>query len=328
MIEPLREGVKILRDDGVVRFVASIRDFTRFQIYKRYIVNPLSQLYYNPSDDPFYIMNEDWDNLILLDACRYDLFEEVNKVEGDLEHRISLASATPEFLTENFVGETYHDTVYVTANPMYRTQDLDGVFYDVIDVWRDNWDSERNTVSPEAMAAATTEAQASYPNKRILAHFMQPHYPFIGSIAAEIGDHAGSEKTYREVTGEEGGRDNPTVWELLENNKVSKEIVWEAYKENLELALVEVQHVLAELDGKSVITSDHGNLLGERLYPFGSKVYGHPPEVRHEGLCKVPWLTPPFESRREIVAENPRQSKQQPAADVSDRLADLGYVDP
>lgn len=64
-------------------------------------------------------MIEDWDNLVLLDACRYDQFERLNTISGVLENRISQGSSTFEFLTENIAGKKSHDTVYVTSNPIY-----------------------------------------------------------------------------------------------------------------------------------------------------------------------------------------------------------------
>ena len=47
-------------------------------------------------------MKEDWDNLIVLDACRYDMFKEINTIKGNLERGISRGSATSQFLIENF----------------------------------------------------------------------------------------------------------------------------------------------------------------------------------------------------------------------------------
>lgn len=64
-------------------------------------------------------MQADWDTLVILDACRYDMFEEINETEGELEHRYSRGSCTPDFIRENFPEGEFHDTVYVTANPMY-----------------------------------------------------------------------------------------------------------------------------------------------------------------------------------------------------------------
>lgn len=274
------------------------------------------------------MMEEDWDNLIILDGCRYDLFEETNTIDGELEYRISPGSATPEFLTETFKDKIYTDTVYVTANPIYRTRDLgDDIFYEIIDVWNDSWDDELQTVLPSAMAEATLQAYEKYPNKRIISHFMQPHYPFIGDLAEKLGDHAGYELTYREITDGQRKRDNPTVWTLLEEDKVTRGDVWDAYKENLEKALPHVQKIIDNIQEKTVITSDHGNSLGERAYPFGKEIYGHPQGMRSDVLCKIPWLVIDGERSKEIISEKSNNHIQETSKKVKDRLSDLGYTD-
>ena len=35
-------------------------------------------------------MKEDWDNLVILDACRYDMFKKLNTINGKLEYKISI----------------------------------------------------------------------------------------------------------------------------------------------------------------------------------------------------------------------------------------------
>ncbi|MFC7227997.1 LTA synthase family protein [Salinirubellus salinus] len=272
-------------------------------------------------------MEEDWDNVVILDACRYDLFESVNTLDGNLDYRISPASATPEFLSRNFEEKQYHDTVYVTANPMYRTLGLDEVFHQIIDVWENHWDRQKQTVLPEAMTEATASAYKRFPNKRIISHFMQPHYPFVGELASEIGAHSGYEFAYRNVTEGEASRDNPTVWERLEAGDVSRELVWDAYAENLKIVFPHVEELLELFDEKTVITSDHGNLLGEKPHPLAAPVYGHPHGMRHEHLSKVPWLIVAGTERKYIVSEKPIKQLSDPSGDVTDRLADLGYFD-
>jgi len=286
-----------------------------------------SQMYYSPPRNASNFMKEDWDNLVILDACRYDLFTEVDYPDGELDFRVSMGSATPEFLFNIFNGETYHDTVYVTANPMYRTKNLDNVFHYVDDVWQDFWDDDKKTVRPEAMKDASIRAEKEFPNKRIISHFMQPHYPFIGELAKQIGSHSGYEKTYRQVTGDTASRDNPTVWSMLESGDVSKKVVWDAYRENLEIVLPHLVELHQNLSGKTVITSDHGNLLGEKTYPLGKPIYGHPSGYRHDGLNKVPWLEMPFEDRKTITSEPPEVNDTGQIQEVTDRLSDLGYVD-
>ncbi|WP_231852315.1 hypothetical protein [Haloquadratum walsbyi] len=207
-------------------------------------------------------MNEDWDNLIILDGCRYDVFEQHNTINGKLSKRKSHGSSTPEFLNGNFDNQTFHDVVYVTANPQVNIR-LDQPFHAVVNVWENSWDHHYNTVLPKPMMEATKQAYHEYPSKRIIGHFLQPHYPFIGPKGQKLADHAGGELSYRQAQGKEPNRDAPTIWDLQNDGVVSKEKVWEAYIDNLQITLPHVESLLSIFDGKTVVTSDHGNLFGE-----------------------------------------------------------------
>lgn len=156
---------------------------------------------------------------------------------------------------------------------------------------------------------------------------MQPHYPFIGDSIDHIGSQAGQELTIRNVRGEEAERDYPTVWDKLAAGELEEEITWEAYDENLELALPHVERLVDQLDGKSVIISDHGNLACEQVVPFGGPTYDHPEEIHTEELRKVPWLIVEGETRREVKSEEPGILDLTESETVSERLSDLGYVD-
>lgn len=280
-----------------------------------------------PGDD---FMAEDWDNLIILDACRYDMFEQTSTLPGTLEKRTAPGSATPEFLRETFLGKQFYDTVYVTANPMYRDVGLEDVFHAVVDVWQEGWDDDLRTVRPSTMAEAALEAYETYPNKRIIAHFMQPHYPFIGERArAEIGDHAGYEYTRKHVLGGEQEHDQATVWQLLDSGEISKELAWETYVENLEVALPHVAELVDQFEGLTVVTSDHGNLLDEPVKPFPFRVSGHPVGIHTEQLVTVPWLRTENGPRKDLLWEQPVEDADESTAErevVTQRLEDLGYV--
>lgn len=283
---------------------------------------------FEPSAKRCHVMGENWDNLVILDGCRYDLFESVHTLPGTLEDRTSLGSATPEFLAENFDGATHHDTVYVTANPQLRACDVDftDVFHDIVDVWRHEWDEEYRTVLPEQMTEATLAAHERYPDKRIISHYVQPHYPFVGEYGDQIGDHSGNEASVRDANGETPERDHPTVWKMVKRGDVSLELVEKAYRENLELVLPYVSELLDELEGKTVVTSDHGNHLGEQPVPLLPPLYSHPPNVYTTELRRVPWLEVDAESRKEVSSEHPDTAERRSNVDVTQRLADLGYV--
>lgn len=271
------------------------------------------------------VPDEDWDNLVLLDACRFDMFAEQSDLPGRLSKRTSAGSNTPEFLQKNFAGGNFDDTVYVTANPQVNVH-LDDEFFKVINVWESHWDGDLHTVPPDVMADETIEAYEAYPNKRLISHFVQPHYPFIGEIGQNNLDrHSGMELSKRMATSKEARRDQKSVWEQLYEGTVSTELVWKAYRENLEITLPHVARVIKTFQELTVVTSDHGNALGERVWPVPSKIYGHPPGLRIPALTDVPWLVIDGGARKEVVAEDSSSVSSNYEETVSERLADLGY---
>jgi len=265
-----------------------------------------------------HVVKEDWDNLLILDACRYDMFEEQNFIAGDLERRRSLGSESWEFLDENFVGGEFHDTVYITANP-HTTKLPDGTFHAVINLLDDGWDPEQRTVLPETVVTATRRAAERFPEKRLIVHFMQPHFPFIGDSGRRL-DHGGIEGSATE-----NGDSKRHVWGALRHGRISKTDVRKAYCENLDVVLPHVDALLDSLSGKSIITSDHGNLLGERIGPLPVRGYGHPRGLDTPALRTVPWLVVDGSDRRSVVAEPPVGDRNPDDRTVEQRLEALGY---
>jgi hypothetical protein len=277
-----------------------------------------------------YVAAEDWDNLILLDGCRYDLFEAVHQLDGTLSAVKSRGSTSVEFLEENFKGGTHHDSVYITANP-YAHKLNGNEFHRIYDLVESDWDEAEETVLPERVVDRTLKTAKSHPNKRLISHFMQPHYPFIGELGNQIAHRGYAQKNSTNgADADTGGgyRANYTVWGKLQYNLdgLTKEFVWEAYKENLEIVLDHVTQLIERLDGKTVITADHGNLVGERLSPVPVKGYGHPGYLRKDELVLVPWMELEYDSRREIVAESPAEDTDQPEVD-KEKLEALGYIE-
>jgi len=323
-----RRAFRIAREDGVGTLLRKGRVHGPSMIGSALSdgIQALNRIKYEAKGGATRITDADWDDLIVLDACRYDQFERLHSLSGELDPRISVGSATPEFLERTFAGERCFDTVYVTANPMYRHVGLDEVFHAVVDVWEEHWDEERRTVWPEAVAEATRAARETYPNKRVLTHFMQPHYPFLGETGRAI-THSGIEWTKRLVEDGESSRDDPTVWTRASAGEIDDETVRTAYDENLKLVLPHVEELVDESEGRTVVTSDHGNLIGERIAPLDGKRYGHPLNTDVDGLRKVPWLVVEGNSRRRVEAEPPRDNDEVDGSVVRNRLSDLGYVD-
>lgn len=273
-------------------------------IFNRYVLNKGES-----------VLEKDWDNLIILDACRYDLFEEMNTIEGELSKIKSAGSHTAEFLQKNFTDEYYGDTIYVTGTPQVKRHGIDSFVHDCIHVWEREWNEELQTVLPETMVEKSLQSHNRHPEKRLIAHFIQPHYPFIGPTGQSI--------QHRTITG--GGLtsedSSASIWDRLEQGEVESELVQKAYRENLELTLPYVETLVDELVGKTVITADHGNVFGK----YG--IYGHPAGKYLNGLVDVPWLVTNTSERRNIKNEPKKEdlTEQESLTSVNDRLSALGY---
>lgn len=273
------------------------------------------------------VMSRDWDNLILLDACRFDMFREVNFLEGHLDSIYSCGSSTGHFLQDNFKGQSFFDTVYVSGNPLVNHFVPDS-FFAVIPVWQDGWHEEFGTVLPETMVEYSIEAANRYMDKRLILHFMQPHYPFIGEkTRAVIGEHEGIKS--RDLMIGKKVRHTQTVWHLFREGILDRQTVWEAYCDNLHIVLEALQGLLPLLSGKTVISSDHGNLFGEWLWPIPVREFGHFGGLYKKSLVQVPWFVCPGEKRKQIQSAEP-ESKPESIGDREEyqkKLSALGYID-
>jgi hypothetical protein len=294
-----------------------LREPRRFAYWISYRVNELFYSYH--SYDDISLIDEDWDILIILDGCRYDLFAGQTIIDGTLSKRYSSASESWEYMKNNFVGKTFHDTVYITANPhWYRLGD--DVFHDVIDMLELDWNDELQTVHPADVVARVKQVDREYQDKRLIVHFMQPHFPFIGPSSENI-IHKGLSREH-----DMSEPDGMNIWRSLElTTDYDVNDVINAYEENLELTLPHVNELCESITGRTVVTADHGNLIGERLWPIPIRGYGHPRNLHAPGLVTVPWLVYEDE-RRQVQSEPPKNVERQGDETIEERLASLGYV--
>jgi hypothetical protein len=228
------------------------------------------------SDDLF---ERDFDNLIIIDACRHDLFEEV---EGKTDYRITKESTSRGFIRENFSKGDFTEFVVVAANPFFEekifkqvtNRRLDDVFHTVFKTFETKWDEEAKTIRPESVMEDVRTAEKLFPDKKKIVWFMQPHYPFLSS------------ELEKENTGmtQSIGKTHTHIWKEGEKGNFSQKELWKGYKDNLENVLPYVKNTSDLLNGKTILTSDHGNLAGE------NELYGHPGGMSIEKLRKVPIL--------------------------------------
>lgn len=289
---------------------------------------------------PCDFMAEDWDNLIILDACRYDIFEEVNTLDGELDYRISEGSTSWAFMEQNFVDRELHDTVYVTGNAHTPKLD-DDIFHAIEHVLVEplsssgyhDFPENSYAMLPEDILEAALDAYERFPEKRLIVHFMQPHTPYLGETGCKMYNQVNNRKDDITVDiGGYAGNIKLTVYQLMNNGAIefNDATLRNAYVENLELVLNHVEELLEKIDGRTVITADHGECLGEKpLYHertrYNGKLYGHIPEVRPE-LRKVPWLVQDSETRRKVVSEDPIGRDEVDEDQVQQQLKALGYA--
>ncbi|MFB6216873.1 MAG: hypothetical protein ABEJ72_07900, partial [Candidatus Aenigmatarchaeota archaeon] len=169
--------------------------------------------------EPSGIYEEEWDSLIILDGCRLDLYREV---VGECDKRVSLGSSSPEFVSGNFSDAREESPVCVTANPYYHPSKfkeltgnkLENVFETVFHTYQTDWDDEAGTVRPEEVKRDALTAESLFPDRKKIIHFMQPHYPFLGSELETSG--------YSKDLGSEG----EDIWDKAFRGEVSREQVW------------------------------------------------------------------------------------------------------
>jgi len=95
-----------------------------------------------------------------------------------------------------------------------------------------------------------------------------------------------------------------------------KDALREAYHDTLERALGSVSSFADRVDGRTVVTADHGELLGE------DGRYQHPVDVDDPRLRTVPWFEVETVTR---VPDTNCEMGTGPDRTVTDRLQQLGY---
>ena len=222
-----------------------------------------------------------WDNLIVLDSCRYDYFEQscYDYLDGTLQKVISPASCTNDWLET--VWHDFHDLTYISAMPGINSKGVPTAFgyvaakhfSRIIDVWDFGWDSSIGTVPPENVNKAVLDAMP-LADRRVVIHYVQPHQPYIGETKI----------TFSRQSADEGTRTGFRIKRLYEEGGFTLERLLRAYKDNLVLVLKCVAELVPNLTGKTIVTADHGELLNEM-----GEIW-HPCQCYHSKVREVPWF--------------------------------------
>ena len=235
------------------------------------------------------LFNEKSFLLIILDACRYDYFSRRYHKNLDLGcyQKINLkrvwspASVTFLWIKKCLDGK-YDDIKVFSTHPILNSRGIKIHGYkaidhfnrdNIIDVWDFGWDDKLGTVPPWNVNKAIKDEGLAEKN---IVWYLQPHGPWIGKTKLTI------------PVEEMKSRNEPIEWIVLDKIKkgeFSTELLKKAYEANLELVLNYVNKIMKKWDGdKIIITSDHGEMLGE----YG--IYFHPTVIKSPELRMVSWL--------------------------------------
>jgi hypothetical protein len=131
---------------------------------------------------------------------------------------------------------------------------------------------------------------------------------------------------YKPTDANQGPAENEglRLLEAVSQGRIDSAEARSAYRETLKCVLQDVERLLNSVDGKCVVSADHGEMFGEDPYPFIGRLYEHFNHPRTLALCKVPWLVVENNERREIVPEPPLTSEDAGPA-VENQLKALGY---
>lgn len=242
------------------------------------------------------IKQEDFTHLIVLDACRFDVFEDCIQAfpyDGELIPVDSKAKSLESFYDANF-EEKREDWLMITSNS--KVPDRFGYKFDASSY--DEYLSDHGVVFPEVLKNVSFGVMRAIDHKKVVLQLSQPSLPFISQSGIQLQDREGigynSEQAYQKL------------------NEYGKERGWreirECYKQSLLETLLEIEQFINRSKGfgesslrkpkKYVITSTCSELLGEEIVveeaeteeeePETEEIYGHGIEDLSM-LRIVPW---------------------------------------
>lgn len=273
------------------------------------------------------LRSEDEWMLIVLDACRFDYFDDLfdQYFEGKSEPVCSVAHDTFEFGRLCW-PEQYDDVSYISGTPVINSGDVEfgdeglNALYDgytpsdhldIVDIWKEGWNPDLGVCPPEPV---TDAALADSADKKVV-HYAQPHTPYIGE-EQELGYTSGR---HGRPTG--GRPTDELIWNRVREGEITQERLHELYESNLNRVLSEVcRLVMGTETDRIIITSDHGEALGEY------RMLAHP-RKEHPHIRTVPWAEVSGVSpEAELGDVNAYESGQGGERDLDEYLKDLGYL--
>lgn len=243
---------------------------------------------------------DDWDALIILDACRYDTFKKLYKdyIPDDLIYKPlvkanSEASQTIYWLYKHWPN--FYDILYISGNPYINSTDTvvskykgNQHFRKVVDSWDWGYSKKTSRIEPNRIAKDALKWEKTLQEKsQMIVHFMQPHSPYLfkdkkfkwyemlrNRVPVNL-----LPKRLKTWIGKNYKRED--VYSRLD---CENDVILEAYERNLRSVFPYVTDLAMCWKGKKVIvTSDHGEYLGE------DGRFGHWGEI-NDFITSVPYM--------------------------------------
>lgn len=302
------------------------------------LINPLKRptgiWFGNRFDWGTNIFELDWDLLILLDACRVDVLEEVacefEFLNNEISSYYSVGGSTLEWTANTFVNQYIEDisnTVFISNNP-WPWRILEEGFR--LNEYYENWTPVREDTINQGELLRHVPAwkfgkRSSQDRKqsgselvrdlairegrkgnfdRMIVHFIEPHSPYVAKLKNNPDDEL--------LPSEQ----NPFGY-LRDGGDRTK--VWDHYKNELISALNDIESLLQNIDANRVlITADHGEAFGE----YG--VFGHTAGSFHPHVRKVPLTSCQAIDTNEIAPDITMEANSD--INIEERLEHLGYL--
>lgn len=266
-----------------------------------------------PEIEGNHVFDFDWDLLVILDGCRPEWLADEwpnRPFSGTVESAISVGSHSREWLEKTFDEAhrpQWEQTAYVSAN--YHTSIPPGnELLEFRPLRGSYFDDSIQTIPAHYVTNHTIEVGRELAPPRTIAHYLQPHVPFV---------EKGAERTdlrLRDIC--RANRD--AFWKFIRGDLSRTELETE-YKINLQYVLDEVELLVKNFDADRVlVTADHGNAFGERF------LYQHPNRVRSKHIRAIPWVVTEALDERTVVDVD-TQPGDRSSLSMEDQLAALGY---
>ena len=276
----------------------------------------------------------DWQALLILDACRADYFIDCYPdpeaiglpipPKSEIKTVLSQGRDTLSWMLKAFpVVAKKHPAVY-TANPQTTVQ-INARYptTPVINIWEKAWCrlTSKNIPSVHPWAVTGYVLGSDWYMmcaRKIVVVYIQPHFPAIGHTPLAMGQWQTTSNDYSRACRHELVRPE----KAYKRGTITLKSLRRAYADNVREVMRAALHLACHIKGKVVITSDHGESLGEIDEKLNAPMFGHSDRwTRMDHVLRpVPWLEVDCSVLDEANVNGTRDEI------TKQRLKDLGYM--